>query len=720
MEDLKTKASVKPDSKTEELTYQQLNAFDRLLDYLQLNHGYYVKIERVVSGLRTATQANKGDADALLKAFAEKCYASDPDTNEAERFLNTLYGTVKDLYEKGPRAALRQNLAKQQLTPTGSSSSEGGSADEGTTGSRALRKGSVWKQRFGKYLVGSTLGKGGTSVVKLGKDIETEELVAVKILNPKGKTEMDHEVSILRTLDHPNILRVRDYFKKVKVDKRGTKTDVFVLDYAENGEVIDYLIYTKQFEEPLARWFFKDCVKAIEHNFQRGVMHRDIKHDNVLLAKHFQVKLADYGFAVQWKEGDKALKEALGTACYAAPELLKREGYGFSADIYSLGVMLFVALIGRQPFKMAAKQDKYYKHVIKKNWEKFWKSFPSSSTVSQDAKILIQGLLERNPKERLTLDEIKKSRWYNGECFNQEQACKALKRRKQRMDNEKRKKGLEVHGDAAKKVEHRGIGDAPTPIFHWSPTPEFAYGFYTETDAQDVMHQIRDTINEMKGRVEMPDYEEGAIDDSEVIDLTEAGRMKMVLEKGGVGLLDEPVQYLADGTPNPFKAEYELLASGSRVLGSWEIYTEQLNEEESREVADRINQTATLIKARDDYQAKVLAKMTEEADDNISLSELEAQAKKSAKEHLASLLGDSSENQWISKQFYTESDRRRLGKKNIVVFKLTSVEKPALDLAELAKGDLKGLPKWYSDKGLFAETLNQVMERNAGLIATFS
>lgn len=285
------------------------------------------------------------------------------------------------------------------------------------------------------------------------------------------------------------------------------------------------------------------------------------------------------------------------------------------------------------------------------------------------------------------------------------------------MDDEKRKKGLEVFGAEAAKAEHRGIGDAPTAIFHWSSSPLFAYGFFTETDAQDVMHQLRDFVNKKGGRVEMPDYEEGRAGSEEEIDLTAAGRAKLNLE--GVGLFDDPVDYLADGTPNPFKADYELQAEGSRVLGSWEIYTEQLSEEESREVSDRINQTEKLISLKNAYQSKVLAEMTEKSTD-VPIAELQSKAKQKAKEFLAAQLGESGDGQWISKKFYTESDRRRLGKKNIVIFKLRSVEKSAPDLAKMAEGKLKGLPKWYGDKGLFAETLKTLMEHNAGLIATTS
>lgn len=706
--DVANKESVKPNT-SDELTYKQLNAFDRLLDYLQLNHNYYKKIERVISQLIKSTRSSGGDADALLQAFAKKCYASDPDSAEAERFLETLYGTVADLYSKGAKAALKANLDKQ---PDATSSTDSAASGTESVGSRALKKGKVWKLKFGKYLVGSTLGKGGTSVVRLGMDTETEELVAVKILNAKGKTTMDKEVAILKCLDHPNILRVRDSFKKVKVNRKGTMTDVFILDFAENGEVIDYLIYTKRFEEPLARWYLKECLKAIEHNFERGVLHRDIKHDNVLLAKNFHVLLADYGFAINWKEGDEDLYDALGTACYAAPELLKKEGYNQPADVYSLGVMLFVALIGRQPFKMAAKQDKYYKLVMKNSWDKFWKQFPASKTISDDAKELMQGMLQRKPNERITVADIKKSRWYNGPCLSQEEASDALTKRKLEMDAIKKKRGIEEFGAAAKQVAHRGVGDAPTALFHWSKNPEAAAGFKTEADADDIMNYIRDTINKMKGKVTVVNYDDEGGDDE--IDLTEAGLAKINQNEGGMGLLDDPVEFLADGSPNKFKADFELLVNGNRIAGSYQIFTEQLSEAEEQKVARRINDTAKLLSMKNEYQQTVLAKMME-ADDKVPIATLESRAKEQAKKFLAEQLGES---EWISKEFYTESDRRSLGKKNIVQFNLLSIEKSAPDLSELVKGDLKSVPKWYSAKGIFRETLNRIMEMNSGLIAT--
>jgi len=769
-----------------ESVLESMTTFDRLLAYLQLNKPYYMKVEKLLRNLiKSAQQEGKGSSLELLKRFASKCYARDADPlNEAKRFLEALYGNLDDLYNLGPKRALVVQLEKLEaggsfLEPRYSTASSAGgdtvkgqlSQDEAERRLSSCRhkiqrlratlqmkaptldsgevqkyereilnaekqaiqvmelahldtwtKGSLWNQKLGKkYFLGPQLGVGGTAVVKLGMDIIMNQYCAVKILNAGTKTEMEKEVEILRRLDHPNILRVRDVYPQVMI-KPGRPQDVFILDFAENGEMIDYLIYTQRFETPLCRWFFRQCVAAVEHNFQRGVVHRDIKHDNLLLGNNFQIKFADYGFAKFWSDGDKPMQEALGTACYAAPEILSREGYSKSVDIYSLGIMLFVALVGRQPFKIATKKDKYYKYVVKQQWAKFWASFKTSKDIGDDAKDLLQRMLQRDPKNRATLGDIKAHPWFNGEGYTDDQARDALRRRKDDMDRQKKAKGLETFG-ITDIPAHRAVGEECTAIQYWTERPDNAYWFASDNEARVLQSLLEETVTKMDGNVRALRTEEKE-EEKDDLDLSKASLAEMKLNV----MDDANVKYLADGRPDPYGGFFEIqMLNKDRtrlpvVKGFWEIFTEPLNESDKKSLAERIARSKQLLDAKEKFQTERLAKLGREADDSVILSELETVAKNDANEYMKSQLDGKEFN---PKLFYTEDDRVKFGKKNFVVFTPEKSQRRADPLGEAMAivANEEASIKDYNPESIYGTRLNfkkafdQILKRNNAVVS---
>jgi len=772
MEDYGSKASVEPLSPT-----RRISTFEIILTYLNLTPRIYNQIERIMEKMIKTVEQSGGTSADLVVLFASKHYVNDPNPeSEAKSFLEVLYGSIDYLFRAGPKKALQYQLSIHRTKDpkgilrafsssisatgysTGTSSGSPSSSMPPPSRTRAVATSMSsddphWRFAVGKYKIGPVLGKGGTATVRLGLDTDANELVAVKILEPEKKATAEAEVKIMRELDHPNVLRVRDVFKNVSVGS-GIHTDVFMLDFAEHGEFIDYLIWTQHLEENLARWFFKCAVGAIEHNFSRGVIHRDIKHDNMLLSNGFRLLLADYGFATHWNSGDEPLQKALGTLCYAAPEMMAKEGYSQAADIYSLGVMLFVAVVGRQPFKNATPNDKLYKLVIKRNWKKFWSAF-SKTKISDECKELLQGMLERNPAKRMTIKQIKETIWYNDESLTQEQAAEALRKRKELMNKKKRAKGSKVFAESAAKMiaaTHRGAGDDTDacPLFHWLPKPDILFGFYTDEVAAVVQDQLKNTFTQLKAIVKQPKYATAVVEEAgELLDLSKKGReeMKAAGDGGFGGLLDDDVVHLADGTPNPYKADFELVVNGQKVEGSWEIYTEQLTPEEQADVDSRIAKTRELNKAVAEYehkqlesllQTRKLKEMLDTEDDTVSIADMEkaarlaskkavdeksneaarAAAKKAASEFLAKQLGDE-EKEFNSETFYTEGDRKRLGKRNIVVIK-PKRSKVKRTLEEASKMDTKNNAtlKWFANKGAFVQSYSRILEMNWGLVAS--
>merc|ERR1719228_2836250 len=109
------------------------------------------------------------------------------------------------------------------------------------------------------------------------------------------------------------------------------------------------------------------------------------------------------------------MKSMKGTPQYAAPEILRKEKYGKSVDIFSMGVMLFIALAGSQPWRMANPHaDRWYKMVHTGKWKEFFKYHKRSHDFSRDQKEILMGILQPEPKSRWTLEEIRRCKWSNG------------------------------------------------------------------------------------------------------------------------------------------------------------------------------------------------------------------------------------------------------------------------------------------------------------------
>lgn len=158
----------------------------------------------------------------------------------------------------------------------------------------------------------------------------------------------------------------------------------------------------------------RQVVAALKHCHERGVAHRDIKPDNILLLSadnDTEIRLADFGFAVKFdidEAEDENFKTALGTPNYVAPEILQGGHYNYRCDIWSLGVMTFVLLSGFLPFSGNNSLDQM-RRVLRGVFD----FLPSDSweNVSPQAKDFVSRLLKRNPDDRPEYEEIENHPW---------------------------------------------------------------------------------------------------------------------------------------------------------------------------------------------------------------------------------------------------------------------------------------------------------------------
>ena len=129
----------------------------------------------------------------------------------------------------------------------------------------------------------------------------------------------------------------------------GKKKQVFyiILELASGGELFDVVAISGKFDEPTARYYFKQFMDGLDHCHSKGFTHRDLKPENLLLDENFNLKIADFGFAapVEGRDGKGYLKTYLGTKNYMAPEIHFCQPYqGRSVDLFASALILFVTV----------------------------------------------------------------------------------------------------------------------------------------------------------------------------------------------------------------------------------------------------------------------------------------------------------------------------------------------------------------------------------------
>eukprot|EP00043_Microstomoeca_roanoka_P021312 m.255095 g.255095 ORF g.255095 m.255095 type:complete len:489 (-) comp19073_c1_seq1:167-1633(-) len=261
-----------------------------------------------------------------------------------------------------------------------------------------------------KYNLKEQLGSGACGEVHLGLDKSTGRKYAIKIISKKrfsqtssmGAPSNDQllvEVDILLRLQHPNIIHVHDMIDTPKYL-------YIVLEFAQGGELFDRIVKKEGFSEEEARYIFMQLLDAVEYLHQQGVAHRDLKPENILLASDADdalVKVTDFGLA-KLVGPQSFMKTMCGTPSYQAPEVLdpemhNHEGYSFAVDMWSLGVILYIFLVGYPPFsdQLPTPLSKQIREGLYEMPDEYWK------LISEDAKDLVRKLLVVDPAKRLTV-----------------------------------------------------------------------------------------------------------------------------------------------------------------------------------------------------------------------------------------------------------------------------------------------------------------------------
>uniref|UniRef100_A0A183URG7 non-specific serine/threonine protein kinase n=1 Tax=Toxocara canis TaxID=6265 RepID=A0A183URG7_TOXCA len=240
------------------------------------------------------------------------------------------------------------------------------------------------------------IGEGSTGIVMTANQISTGRCVAVKrmnILKQQRRELLFNEVVIMRDYEHPNIVQM---FGSYLI---GDELWV-VMEYMEGGALTDIITQTRMNEEMIATVCVQ-CLRALGYLHSKGVVHRDIKSDSILLARNGVAKLSDFGFCGQLSADVPRRRSLVGTPYWMSPEVISRLPYGTEADIWSLGILLIEMVQGEPPLF-----DVQPLQAMRTIRDMPPPTFSPSARVSPALESFLSRMLVRNASQRATASEL--------------------------------------------------------------------------------------------------------------------------------------------------------------------------------------------------------------------------------------------------------------------------------------------------------------------------
>lgn len=260
--------------------------------------------------------------------------------------------------------------------------------------------------RVGKYVIGEKIGEGGFGVVRKGVNETTGEVVAIKIMD-KAQLQLHNmtpqikrEITLLTILDHPAIVKGHEVLNS-------TSKLFLVMEFIDGGDMHSLLSKRERLPEDEAREFFRALVSCLQYCHGRGVSHRDLKLENLLITNDGKIKVCDFGLASVRglrNDGNELCNTIVGTEDFSAPEIIRSVPYsGDQADMWSAGILLYVMLAGFCPFR-GKDTTELFRNILRCKF-----AFPEHFPIK--AKDIVLQLLVADPAKRASAEHILGTPW---------------------------------------------------------------------------------------------------------------------------------------------------------------------------------------------------------------------------------------------------------------------------------------------------------------------
>ncbi|KAM7384190.1 hypothetical protein PAMA_011504 [Pampus argenteus] len=257
------------------------------------------------------------------------------------------------------------------------------------------------------YEIGRVVGDGNFAVVRECRHRDNRQTLAVKIVERSKLIGREHmmqnELSLLGSLSHPRIVRLFAHYH--------TYTHSYlVMELVSGGDLFEAISERGKFSEAEAGLMVSDVSEALNYIHCKSIVHRDLKPENLLIERSaadiWRLKLGDFGLAMVVTE---PVFTICGTPTYVAPEILSETGYGVAVDIWALGVILYILLCGFPPFRSRDRDQEELFQLIKQGQLHFLP--PYWDPISEEARNLVQALLQSDPTVRLTAEQTLLHPW---------------------------------------------------------------------------------------------------------------------------------------------------------------------------------------------------------------------------------------------------------------------------------------------------------------------
>uniref|UniRef100_A0A671X973 Serine/threonine-protein kinase PLK3 n=1 Tax=Sparus aurata TaxID=8175 RepID=A0A671X973_SPAAU len=228
-------------------------------------------------------------------------------------------------------------------------------------------------------------------------DLSTNKMYAVKVIpqsrvsKPHQRDKITNEIELHKTLSHKHVVKFSHHFED--------QENIYIfLELCSRKSLAHIWKARHTLTEPEVRYYLKQIISGLKYLHSRGILHRDLKLGNFFVNENMELRLGDFGLAAKLETVEQRKKTICGTPNYLAPEVLNRQGHGTESDVWSLGCVMYTLMCGNPPFETLDLKETY------KCIKEVRYNLPSS--LSPAAQKLISGILQKNPSDRLSLDQI--------------------------------------------------------------------------------------------------------------------------------------------------------------------------------------------------------------------------------------------------------------------------------------------------------------------------
>jgi len=275
---------------------------------------------------------------------------------------------------------------------------------------------------YKKYEIGRKLGQGSFGVVYEIINRDTEEKFAIKIISKekvgggKMSTSFENEVYIMKTVIHPNLIRLEEVFE--------TKKKLYLItELCEAGELAKWIKKQGPIPEHISKIIMRQIVDAISYLHKNDIVHRDLKLENILLKEFdpsqeiFYIKITDFGLSSQRATAgtESMFEDYCGTPLYMAPEIIENLPYSQLCDVWALGIIMFILLTSHSPFSSES-ETKLREQIKRADIDTFSKNYVR---LSPEAKHCLERMLKVNPAHRITSSELVEHPWFLNKKLNE-------------------------------------------------------------------------------------------------------------------------------------------------------------------------------------------------------------------------------------------------------------------------------------------------------------